>query len=85
MLCMKYLGWMFWHEEQIGVCLTTSHFCGQHLANPYSHAGLVAQQQCCGPLQIPVSDVAVYAQSHQDLTGNLAALLRVTFAVFACT
>eukprot|EP00798_Chlamydomonas_sp_ICE-L_P025491 gene25491-11147_t len=31
--------------------------------------GLVAQQQCVGPLQIPLSDVAVYAQSHQDFTG----------------
>ncbi len=32
-------------------------------------AGLVAQQQCCGPLQLPVADVAVMAQSHQGLTG----------------
>ena len=32
-------------------------------------AGLVAQQQCCGPLQIPVADVAVAAQSHFGLTG----------------
>ena len=33
-------------------------------------AGLVAQQQCCGPLQLPVADVAVLAQSHQgSLTG----------------
>jgi phosphoribosylformylglycinamidine (FGAM) synthase-like enzyme len=29
----------------------------------------VAQQQCCGPLQLPVADVAVMAQSHQGLTG----------------
>jgi len=28
-----------------------------------SVTGLVAQQQCCGPLQLPVSDVAVMAQS----------------------
>ena len=32
-------------------------------------AGLVAQQQCCGPLQLPVADVAVAAQSHFGLTG----------------
>lgn len=32
-------------------------------------AGLVAQQQCVGPLQLPISDVAVFAQSHQDITG----------------
>lgn len=34
-----------------------------------SVTGLVAQQQCCGPLQLPVSNVAVIAQSHKDLTG----------------
>lgn len=32
-------------------------------------AGLIAQQQCVGPLQIPVADCAVMAQSHQDLSG----------------
>ncbi|KAK9844820.1 hypothetical protein WJX74_007244 [Apatococcus lobatus] len=31
--------------------------------------GLVAQQQCCGPLQLPVADVGVTAQSHFGLTG----------------
>ncbi|CAD7696531.1 unnamed protein product [Ostreobium quekettii] len=31
--------------------------------------GLIAQQQCVGPLQLPISDVAVMAQSHQDFTG----------------
>jgi hypothetical protein len=34
-----------------------------------SPVGLVAQQQCVGPLQLPISDVAVYAQSHQNHTG----------------
>ena len=34
-----------------------------------SVTGLVARQQCCGPLQLPVSDVAVIAQSHFGLTG----------------
>lgn len=29
-----------------------------------SVTGLIAQQQCCGPLQLPVSDYAVVAQSH---------------------
>jgi len=34
-----------------------------------SVTGLIAQQQCCGPLQLPVADVAVIAQSHFGLTG----------------
>lgn len=29
-----------------------------------SVTGLIAQQQCCGPLQLPVSDYAIVAQSH---------------------
>jgi phosphoribosylformylglycinamidine synthase len=31
--------------------------------------GLIAQQQCCGPLQLTVADLAVVAQSHFGLTG----------------
>jgi phosphoribosylformylglycinamidine synthase len=31
--------------------------------------GLVVQQQCCGPLQLTVGDVAVVAQSHFGTTG----------------
>jgi phosphoribosylformylglycinamidine synthase len=34
-----------------------------------SVTGLIARQQCCGPLQLPVSDVAVTAQSHFGYTG----------------
>jgi len=34
-----------------------------------SVTGLIARQQCCGPLQLPVSDVAVIAQSHFGNTG----------------
>jgi len=34
-----------------------------------SVTGLIAQQQCCGFLQLTVSDVAVIAQSHFGLTG----------------
>ncbi len=34
-----------------------------------SVTGLIAQQQCCGPLQLPVGDVAVIAQSHFGITG----------------
>lgn len=34
----------------------------------------MAQQQCVGPLQLPISDVAVYAQSHQDHTGLATAI-----------
>ncbi|PIA40686.1 hypothetical protein AQUCO_02400031v1 [Aquilegia coerulea] len=36
--------------------------------------GLVAQQQTVGPLQIPLSDVAVIAQTHNDLTGGACAI-----------
>eukprot|EP00741_Cyanophora_paradoxa_P009030 tig00001437_g8743.t1 len=39
-----------------------------------SVTGLVAQQQCCGPLQLPVSDVAVIAQSHFGKTGSAIAI-----------
>jgi phosphoribosylformylglycinamidine synthase len=34
-----------------------------------SVTGLVARQQCCGPLGLPVSDVSVVAQSHFGITG----------------
>jgi phosphoribosylformylglycinamidine synthase len=34
-----------------------------------SVTGLIARQQCAGPVQLPVSDVAVVAQSHFGLTG----------------
>jgi len=36
--------------------------------------GLIAQQQCCGPLQLTVGDVAVVAQSHFGLTGIASAI-----------
>ncbi|MFC2021258.1 phosphoribosylformylglycinamidine synthase [Chloroflexota bacterium] len=39
-----------------------------------SVTGLIAQQQCCGPLQLPVSDVAIVAQSHFGLTGGATAI-----------
>ena len=39
-----------------------------------SVTGLIAQQQCCGPLQLTVSDVAVIAQSHFGLTGAAIAI-----------
>jgi phosphoribosylformylglycinamidine synthase len=39
-----------------------------------SVTGLVAQQQCAGPLQLTVSDVAVIAQSHFDHTGAAIAI-----------
>jgi len=34
-----------------------------------SVTGLIVQQQCVGPLQLPLSDVAVVAQSHFSTTG----------------
>ncbi|HHB76308.1 MAG TPA: phosphoribosylformylglycinamidine synthase, partial [Desulfobulbus sp.] len=36
--------------------------------------GLIARQQCCGPLQLTVADVAVVAQSHFGLTGMATAI-----------
>ncbi len=39
-----------------------------------SVTGLIAQQQCCGPLQLPVADVAVVAQSHFGMTGGATAI-----------
>jgi phosphoribosylformylglycinamidine synthase len=39
-----------------------------------SVTGLIAQQQCCGPLQLPVSDMAIVAQSHFGLTGGAMAI-----------
>ncbi|MDP2166945.1 MAG: phosphoribosylformylglycinamidine synthase [Thermodesulfovibrionales bacterium] len=39
-----------------------------------SVTGLIARQQCAGPLQLTVSDVAVIAQSHFGLTGAATAI-----------
>ena len=36
--------------------------------------GLIAQQQCCGPLHLPVADVAVVAQSFMDTCGAAVAV-----------
>ncbi len=36
--------------------------------------GLIARQQCCGPLQLTVGDVAVVAQSHFGKTGIATAI-----------
>jgi phosphoribosylformylglycinamidine synthase len=35
-----------------------------------SVTGLIAQQQCVGPLHTPLSNVAVFAQSHFGFTGK---------------
>ena len=39
-----------------------------------SVTGLVARQQCAGPLQLTVADVAVIAQSHSGVTGAATAI-----------
>eukprot|EP00210_Caulerpa_lentillifera_P008256 g7879.t1 len=36
--------------------------------------GLVAQQQCVGPLQLPLSDVGVVARSHENVEGIATAI-----------
>ncbi len=39
-----------------------------------SVTGLIAQQQCCGPLQATIADVAVIGQSHFALSGAATAI-----------
>ena len=39
-----------------------------------SVTGLVAQQQCCGPLQVPVADVGVISQTHYGITGGATSI-----------
>ncbi len=39
-----------------------------------SVTGLIAQQQCCGPLQATVADVAIIGQSHFGLSGAATAI-----------
>lgn len=39
-----------------------------------SVTGLVAQQQCVGPLHTPVADVAVTALTHFDIVGSATAI-----------
>jgi phosphoribosylformylglycinamidine synthase len=39
-----------------------------------SVTGLIASQQCVGPLQLPVSDVSIVAQSHFGKTGTAIAI-----------
>ena len=39
-----------------------------------SVTGLIARQQCCGPLHLPVSDVSIVAQSHFSPTGAAIAI-----------
>ncbi len=36
--------------------------------------GRIARQQCCGPLHLPLADVAVVAQSHLGTTGGATAI-----------
>ena len=63
-------------RQHCGATQTTS-FRPASLTPPhcaYLFAGLVAQQQCCGPLQLPVADVAVTAQTHFGLTGAATAI-----------
>lgn len=67
-----------------GVSQTSHHSCFLSLlcsCQPHlvlqvdrSVSGLVAQQQCVGPLQTPLADVAVVALSHQELVGAATAL-----------
>lgn len=39
-----------------------------------SVTGLIAQQQCVGPLQLPLSDYAITAQSHYTLRGSATSI-----------
>lgn len=67
----------------LGVSLASHYPCPCPLCSCQPHlvpqvdrsvSGLVAQQQCVGPLQTPLADVAVVALSHQELVGAATAL-----------
>jgi hypothetical protein len=53
---------------------TRTHARTRPLARTPQPAGLVAQQQCCGPLQLPVADVAVFAQTHTGVAGSATSI-----------
>jgi len=60
----------YWTVKQADVS------CKLFLTNKVDRSvtGLIAQQQCCGSLQLPLADVAVVAQSHFGLTGAATAI-----------
>lgn len=55
-------------------CTLYSTFTLVYLQVDRSVTGLVAQQQCVGPLHTPLADVAVLAQSHFATTGIATAV-----------
>jgi phosphoribosylformylglycinamidine synthase len=63
-------------EALYGVLRLVSVGSKRFLTNKVDRAvtGLIAQQQCCGPLQLTVADVAVVAQSHFGITGIATAI-----------
>jgi phosphoribosylformylglycinamidine synthase len=48
-----------------------------------SVTGLVRQQQCCGPTQIPVANVSVSADGYLDITGVASAIGEQPISVYA--
>ncbi|MDJ0623089.1 MAG: phosphoribosylformylglycinamidine synthase [Desulfocapsaceae bacterium] len=64
------------HEALEDVLRLVSVGSKRFLTNKVDRAvtGLIAQQQCCGPLQLPLSNVAVVAQSHFGKTGAATAI-----------
>ena len=58
------------------LCPCSLRSCQPHLVPQVDRSvgGLVAQQQCVGPLQTPLADVAVVALSHHELVGAATSL-----------
>ncbi len=64
------------HEALVDILRLVSVGSKRFLTNKVDRAvtGLIAQQQCCGPLQLTLSNVAVVAQSHFGKTGAATAI-----------
>lgn len=73
------ISWVFCHQYWIllygisfSLHLSNNQFF--HFKVDRSVTGLVAQQQCVGPLHTPLADVAVTALSHFDTHGSATAI-----------
>lgn len=74
---MRYLAKLKYPSKKVGIGTLLYSACSPPLGSPHVctlWSGLVAQQQCVGPLQLPLSDVAVMAQTHFGLTGAATAI-----------
>ena len=67
---------MGWKDILKQVLQHPSVCCKKFLTNKVDRSvtGLIAQQQCIGPLQIPLSNYAITAQSHFSKTGIVSSV-----------